>query len=599
MRSISSLLDTYKKILDKTYNEHSLFWQKVKAEIKNFYESFLSSLIINYGEVMLNTHRVSSIKDSIREIFGTDEIKFVAIDGSSFKEEFSEFIVFYGGAYAVRGSLKLLDSPVKIEYEKWDIKYDRSLVAYIPLPFLSLNIEEDEKTSYLTDNQKIDYLSIHNLLMQLAEIYLAYTFVKNPDSDIKIILLDNSLSSLYLSSDVLHKMNFLKILSKKFLNTQISKAHIYIAYAMPISEELDVPSCKNFHGEFYVIRKLYYRDKISLVDKCNILREKHFEKLKELNIITQDSTLNNIRMNKHLGENTKEIWDFIKKFFEFSCEKLFIDKDINVLKVDINKTNEWLSSDDIRFLISVGIRMIIEEAWQKNILIVGIAKDSASRYFTHNFLGICWYLKLYDFKLPNFAASDRLILETLPFIDEKLLAPWSTIEFDSIFMSLHIEQNENKTLSIKGFRGDILVPQERLFLRSLAQFYINRSKNTPQTGNVIFIDRIAHPLYDKDKLSNFNFEIKTYRNDQINPLFYKDCNHKNVVNEALIFIIDALTRNLFPEVIGYPDPLHKADWGAKSLNKKVKELIKSSEIKFIANPLKRGLRQKREELTNR
>lgn len=599
MRSISEIFKSYRETLDRTYKEQTRTWEEIKGKVESFYNNFLKDLIINYGGFISDYYKSSLIKESIREIFGTDKIKFVAIDGSSFKEEFSEFIVFYGGAYAVRGSLKLKENPVKIEYEKWDIKYDKSIVAYIPVPYLSLDIEESEVMFFPTDKDKAQHLSIHNQLMQLAEVYLAYTFVKNPDTDVNLILMDNSLSSMYLSNDVLHKRNYLKITGKKFRRNKLTEGDIYIAYAMPINEELDIPSCKNFHGEFYIIRKLFKKNQIDLSESCNFLKEgKHLENLKNLKIIDQRSTLSSICMDPNFGENIKGSWEFTKNLFEHICEELFVNRNIDVLKVEKEEGNyEWLTSDDIKFLISVGIRMLIEESWKKNVMIIGIAKDSASKYFFRNYLGVIYYLGIYNFVPPGVSASDRQILEVLPFIDNSLSSPWSTVEFDSVFMSLHLVKDENGRVHVEGIRGDIIVPQERLFLRSLAQFYINRSKGSPQTGNVIFIDRLVHPKYDKGNslLKKSGVEVETARGDSINPLFYRDNKDKNRINEALIFIIDALTKNLFPNIIGYPDPLHKADWGAKSMNKKIRNLIKSSEIKFMSDPLKKTLRQKREE----
>ena len=117
------------------------------------------------------------------------------------------------------------------------------------------------------------------------------------------------------------------------------------------------------------------------------------------------------------------------------------------------------------------------------------------------------------------------------------------------------------------------------------------------TGNVIFVDRLVYPEVDE----HFRFfhlkdvRILTYRGDIVDPIFYEDRNVNNKIQRILLFLLNVLTRNLFQNVIGYPDPLHKADWGAKSMNRKVRELIKSSEIKFISDPLKKTLRQKREE----
>ncbi len=598
MQSISKIFESYKDTLNKTYEEQVENINKIKGKVKGFYNSFLKNLIIDYGKQLQDTHRNFLIKESVKELFGTDNIRFVAIDGSSFKDEFSEFIVFYGGAYAVRGSLKLKENPVKIEYEKWDIKYDKSIVAYIPVSYMDLELEEKEEMFFSTDKEKTQFLNIHNQLMQLAEIYLAYTFVNNPDTDVNLVLMDNSLSSIYLSNDILHLLdkNELRIVGYRFRRNKLTPADIYTSYAMPTNEKLDIPSCKDFHGEFYIIRKLFNSSEFK--NKCKFIREdKHISKLKTLGIISSDSNIENIKINPEFGENTKESWEFIKDLYKHICEELFVNRNISVLKVKKEDKEEWLTSDDIKFLISVGLRMLIEESWKRNVLIIGIAKDSASKYFIKNYIGVMKHIGVYNFESPGIVASDRLILEFIPFIDESISTPWSTVEFDSVFMSLHLVKNENGNVQIGGVRGDIIVPQERLFLRSLAQFYVNRSKRDPRTGNVIFIDRIAHPNLDsKNRLSKVEEKIIiTYRRDEIDPIIYKDNTEENKAQRALIYIIDTLTRNLFPNIIGYPDPLHKADWGAKSMNKRIRDLIRSSEIKFIADPLKKSFRQKREE----
>jgi len=61
-----------------------------------------------------------------------------------------------------------------------------------------------------------------------------------------------------------------------------------------------------------------------------------------------------------------------------------------------------------------------------------------------------------------------------------------------------------------------------------------------------------------------------------------------------MLILDTVTKNLFPNVIGYPDPLHKADWGAKSLGDKVRPIILSSQSVLKKNPLILTLRQQRQ-----
>ena len=95
-----------------------------------------------------------------------------------------------------------------------------------------------------------------------------------------------------------------------------------------------------------------------------------------------------------------------------------------------------------------------------------------------NYLGVAlqtgFQPKLREMKIGNLPWTDRIFCETLPLIDESLQAPWSTIEFDSAFMTLHRERDpQTQQPKVAGVMGRI-VNQERLFAKSLAQFYLTR-----------------------------------------------------------------------------------------------------------------------------
>jgi hypothetical protein len=135
--------------------------------------------------------------------------------------------------------------------------------------------------------------------------------------------------------------------------------------------------------------------------------------------------------------------------------------------------------------------------------------------------------------------------------------------------------------------GEIVAP-ERLFMRSLAQFYLNRSKRTPLMGHVVFVDRLVYPTWDK----NLRRQI-TEAGDplgKMEPFVYADRDIDNVGQAITMYLLSTLTRNHFPEVIGVPDPLHKADLGAKSVGHRVKGIVQSSEISFRSNPIAKTLR---------
>ena len=158
-------------------------------------------------------------------------------------------------------------------------------------------------------------------------------------------------------------------------------------------------------------------------------------------------------------------------------------------------------------------------------------------------------------------------------------------------MTLHAEADERGNPRIAGVKQFIVAP-ERLFARSLAQFFLKRDKATPLMGHVVFIDRLVYPGWDDDALNRVT--IETPQLGHIQPLCYPTRDELNVGQMLNMYLLDTLTRNHFPEVIGYPDPLHKADWGAKSVGKRISAIVASSTFSFRSQPLHRTFRDIRD-----
>jgi hypothetical protein len=57
-----------------------------------------------------------------------------------------------------------------------------------------------------------------------------------------------------------------------------------------------------------------------------------------------------------------------------------------------------------------------------------------------------------------------------------------------------------------------------------------------------------------------------------------------------------LTKNCFPEAIGQPDPLHRADQGAKALGRQINNLISSSVNRLQSNHLAWSFRDTRTQM---
>jgi len=603
---ISETLGKYRDALDNSRNRYEQIKKERFKNSKQFYDYFFKNLIKKY-----DVKKFNKVKMLAEQFFQVDKVRFAAVDGSSYKKQLQDYMVFFGAAYPIRGVIDFSRSDKKFIYEPWSPDEDVSMVAYVPVPFAELNETMDDPFVVSDDQKMINLSNIHVQLMELAEVFQAYMLVKSSDLRPKILLWDQSMSSVMNSNDVNYKR--INLIGYKYQMRPLTAQDIIIAYSHPYNKELGIPSKKKYRVYNYVLWKLQSGSPQNISSLATELRLSEKELLSRINYLTsgnigQDDPLSQNepiayirRNNLYFNDDYDGSWEYCVGLFEHICRKLFKDKKPDALiykkkTPDGEIEEKWTSPNDLRFLISVGLRALIEECWKHDVLLVGIVKDSASKYLTRNYVGVMEQTGKYT-NIPHVLLpwSDRDFLETLPWIDDSITSPWSTIEFDSVFMTLHLEKDEKGDKRVLGVRGNIVAPPERLFVRSLAQFYLNRAKKSLFYGHVIFIDRLLIPRIDKNAEKAVIDQNKDVLG-VIEPIVFLNKDKENGVQDLMMYILDILTRNLYPEVIGYPDPLHKADWGAKSLYKKIKPIIDSSDISLRSNPAHKTFRQLREEI---
>lgn len=602
---ISDILSSYKTSLDESQRRYEGMLEDRMQYTEEFYNEFLHTLIRQYPNFKDNPNRRSVLKNKIQTFFGEDEIKFAAVDGTSYKQESQDYMVFFGASYAVRGSIKFSEDPPTTSYDRWSPEQDVSMVAYVPIPFAHLGDLVEEQFVINSDNETINLMSIHNSLMQLAEIYLIFDLVSASSLRPKIILWDQSMSGVMASTDIGTKN--IGIVGTRFRGREVGYTDLIVAYSHPYNDQLDIPSIKDYRFYNRILMELFKVKKIKISQLAANLKISKEKLLHELNtpmvrnnlivsainkdgLIRLDNDSDIIEINQQ--SQYVDSWDYMRSYFENICRRLFKDKDSNALtysKLRGNKVVEtWMTTNDLKFLIALGIRIVTEECWKNKVMLVGIVKDSASKYFIRNYLGVMNEYKHYTFTEKQLLWTDRTVLEALPVIDENLSAPWSTIEFDSVFMTLAMRISDNQPKPVlSGVQGNV-VNTERLYLRSLAQFFLSREKATPLMGHVIFVDRLSFPSLDANT-TQIKFEGSEI--GVVEPIIYPNSLDKNDGQELMMYLLEILTRNLYPDVIGYPDPLHKADWGAKSVEKKVKYMISSSDTSMKRKPLVKTLRE--------
>ena len=479
MSKLSDIFKGFEASLRVGQQRNEELYLQHQSVVQELYDLQLKELVKSWKKEFESPSRLIKIHEHIRAFFGRDEITFVAIDGTCRAEETTEFLLFYAGAYGAKGSLNFNDNPPILKYNKWSLEQDVSVVAQVPIPYAELqDIQENSDPFAVSDTEKINLSGLHTLLMQLSEVYLAYNTVTSSQTDSpKLVLLDNLISSSIASNMI--RPEDVRMIGSYWDSRHLKLEDVLIALSHPYNEDLKIPTFKKFRQETGLLRALERKaGKINLKELANEekLKLEDFNKvIKNLikhKLVTYDEEKFTLTWISNIAIDRS--WDYVKGLFQQVCKKLFYKKDpsalIYCIEQEETRQERWMSPSDIKFLIGLGLRMLIEECWDRNILLVGIAKDSSASYFTKNFLGVMKFLNIY----PNLQqlknrppSTDRISLEIIPLLDEKIEAPWSTIEFDSIFMTMFVEKNEEGKSKLSGVRGDILAPERIVYCERL------------------------------------------------------------------------------------------------------------------------------------
>jgi hypothetical protein len=607
--TISDVFTLYDKALTQTRNKLETGVIESTSELKKFYDEFLKTQIILYADLFESEGVRNEIHRALQQRHRNSQLRFWAVDGACRKVETSDIVIFYGGAYVIKGKLGLQDRPPLIQYEESEPEDDSSIVAYLPLSPEDLTMIDPEDRFVVNDAERISISGLDTQLMLLAEIFLLYRGASSMDHP-HLILWDHSLSSLLANATP----NVRKL---RFAGTQIGGQTIWypdllVGYSKPWNQQLDVPSKKSHRLWERAIAKLFDSPKHTL-DIYEFSKEVGLEQSEvetQIRLIWECDRYGKkwegknpndalaLKKGNQLTLNTEYLYapDKIKILYEYFCYRFFRDKDPSVLLYNyVDEDNisrqRFLSADEISFLLAIGLRLTFENCWRNEVMLIGIVKDSAATYYTNHYFGVMKEIGEFKFTPKKIPCTDRLTFERLPYINDKLEGPWTSTEFDGVFMTLRMRKEWlSDEATIQGVRGNVLV-QPNLIMRSLVQFHLKMEPPMePSMGHVIFVDRLVHP-------NNIPNKITVVKGDKelgtVEPFFFRDASIRNKEQEFVIYLLSVLTRNVFPEVIGYPDPLHLADRGAKSVLKMVEPMLFSSEQLNRANPMHRTLRQLR------
>jgi hypothetical protein len=601
MSEVSKIYDQFADSLRVAQEEHTNSLRRHAKYIKKIYPSMLKPHMYSYASEFAQQVRRLELRSLAERFFGSSSIPFVAIDGSCAREVHSEYLMFYGGAYGSRGTVSLSSSGGTLEYKRWEFNKDVSMVAFVPIPPEgaggAVDQPEGAEFPHVASDEEISQISsIHTKIMQLAEVYLAYSLASSSTLDPpKILLLDGTLSGML--GNTSFSPRWLQICDGDFEGVRLSQSDAFVALAHPLSEDLQVPSWKNFQPHNRVIAEATWRKKktINFTDfegepKTSVLRT-GATYLQRMGVGALDG------QKFVFNEDPRISWRRCVEVAERVCNDLLKEKKssgITYMRTDGSGIREYFSVKDIQFITGVMLRALIEKCWERRVLLVGVAKDSNSRYFLRNFIGTIEVMERgTPSSILNVHISDRTLVELIPNISREIEAPWGTIEFDSCFMTIRPRPSEDgKSWVIGGAPHPTMMETtrpERIFLRSLGQFLLKHERTL--ASHALLIDRLAYPGWD-DK-DSAELVVHTQFFNDIHPLYFVE--KPPEMQRLMMYLLSVLVRNHFPEALGYPDPLHKADWGAKSMRRRADTLLASCDWAERSNPRSKTFRQIRDE----
>ncbi len=528
-----------------------------------------------------------------REMFGSSKVRFVAIDGSQDQRLMAGLAVFWGGAYASSGTVEFRsDHPPKVLYHTGFVERGSGVSSCVPIYVDRIQKMDQTVTAFtepgqttitmpLTDQAVVDNSSIAGWIMTFSELYLAYKTVK--EEDVGIILLDRSLSGTWTS---------LMYDTSKRANWKTDGAlHGFEIDGVPIDINemgygrcylynplLQIPPARGDYLRYAVIYLLQNTgDSMNPRDICiqlNIEDDDRRERVKKyLEKAVEEDYLTESGGHYSINPRYLEAWNRLKKLVVTIGEQIFKTDSGNPMQIKKGISSQWLTTQDLAFLCLYCLYMLIEECWNRTVLLVGITKDTTARDFKSHVIPICsnegiWKI---DTEQLNFPSTDRMLLQAVSlFNHDKIPVPWSLIEYDAAFTTIVPEFEKQRKGYVSGAVKNHVIA-ERLFLKTYVQ--LDKSDRDPQLrSNVLFIDRLVYPDYDLSNLYHFKHEYGGAV-EPIQPIFYRDNSAVNTVQNLVMITLKSMSARSIPDLFGHNKPLFIADKISKAQRFKIKGLI--------------------------
>ncbi len=562
------------------------------------YEQRFSILKNAYDDLLVNLIRSDFSQkeawETANEFFGAEAARFAGIDGTMYSRPLFDMVIFFGGAYASTGTIKFFEkTEPEVKYDAKTLDQNIGISSVVPIyineiPDVDHSFAAQEQPGEVdpskpaTDEEIANNSLIANAIMTFSEFYLAYKLAIDPIQNFEIILMDRSLSTeraklLYESRKITFWEQKSALINYDINGTKVDANDLAMARHHVCNKSLGLPAPRADYMRHAITFLAEDNQTLTQSNICEVLgitdekRKKRVEKT--LQKLVDKEILTNSGNVYSLASKYVESWERIKQLTREIGDKLFSTKPPSPqtstsMKIIKEGKEHWLTTLDIEFLTLFSLHMLMEECWKKHILLVGITKDTTARDFKLQLVPIMQNEGLLKTSLENEAIAglpntDRMILQSASiFNPDKMLPPWSLIEYDSTFRTMKADVERGK-----GFVSGIIrnkIGLEKAFLKTYVQ--LSKAKSDPLLrSNVLLIDRLSYPEFDcnPECIVDLCDQMSDGTREPVEVFIYKNKSIPNKIQNLVLTMLIAMAPANIPEAFGHNKPLFAADKIAK------------------------------------
>jgi hypothetical protein len=510
-----------------------------------------------------------------RFFFEPGEYVAVGIDGSMDYEEILEMLLFYVCATGFRCSFSV---GKEVNFSLNKVVRDKRLAASASVPLWTedlFNVAADDSGSTEYDlarsAERIPYA-----LMAMAELSLALKAVE--DGEVRLLFLDRPIYGTFapLAGD-------LRLLLARKSSVLFGRETAYgpltyldLSLAWVLGSGKKWVSERNRYMPFVAVQRLLQSKNVpaqelfrslGVSDKAGKRLLKRLLQLHESSgkcLFAEDVNLDEEDPVLTLNESVKDYWLRVKEASLSIVDMVFSSSEHPLMA---NEGESWLTVLDLNAVNLMLVHMLREKAFERRVLVVGIAKDtSASDYIR----AVIPYAKMEGIipkeeKLPSLR-HDRAFLTILSSTNPELFkVPWRTMSYDSCFTTM-IEGDENTPF--RAARK--VVSMERQFVKGYFQLREFQSDKEVRSPTFLY-DRFYDSTFD-DAFTVEAEALERGRKTLIRP--YWEGKDENPLDTLVLCLLSKCDNPEVVEAIGHNQLLYLADKAVKNEVKMMKGMLR-------------------------